>query len=685
MTSGWGGLVLWAAAGALADSRGQEASEDDAAGERGRSELAALVKRALEEQVPAQKSELVEKERVFALDLTVVEAAQLRVLATSGEEEARRAAGAIGAARTVFAELTGSNAIYPPALSAYMLGTTEAKGAFLGKHPRLGPETRERLARLENAGVPETSDWAFWEGDAEKRLDATVRLSLDWLMRAEGVTIDAHPWLHEGLGFYLTHALLGTRLTWFVQPRAGDPKRDPDNVALKSQMNDFGADWLALARGQFAPAKTFDLEELLHLEVAELDPADHLRAHALAAYLVEVQRSALGSVLTRVGAGDDPRAVLEETLGFSLGDLRTRLHAWLEQREVLVARAEGRRTDEELLEAWGALSVVQRDVALAAFRRRLTELDTQQMRCVRAVLAKTAPNVPKAGELDFFDPKVHAPSQPIARKRLSSTDGRVKRLVKDVRKQPDPRAPVLVCDYDWGSGRVVRNGDRDDRETIFQNALRGVPPDADLARALVLKALDHPDERKLQGAFSHAYTDREGNVYPLSLFEMWATGETIEMPDVDTLGIVHEVLDEWRRWSAPVDAAEHGSLYKVIGELFLTCKRSRELRQVLADLYFLPSTTLAGYEKQLLNLQALLASVDSDVARLAPLLPDGKKWESFLTELVARCQKDYKLFGLGRRRASQLRLDALALRKVLGAALDEGARFVPSEEPAGKH
>src|SRR5262245_15223519 len=680
MRSAWmGGIALWL----LAQPVAFQESDDDGAGERGRSELAAAVKSAFETQQTPKKASIRDREGVFGLELGVVEGAGMRVLATSGDEEAERVATAIGAARSLFEALTGTAALLPSGLTAFLLGTAEAKTAFLEKHPSITPEVRARLAKLEGAGVPGTADWAWWEGDAEKRLDAMVRLSFDWLCRAQKVTTEHRPWLHEGLGFYLTHALVGTRLSWFVRPRTGSASKDADNVALRSQMEDLGADWMALARGTLAK-KGYDLEELLHLEVDELDAADYLRAHALAAYLVEVHREKLGSVLARTGAGDDPRAVLEEAVGFPLPELQRRLDGWLERRDALVARAEGRRTEAELLEEWRRLGTPQRGAAMAAFERGLAALDTSQMRWLRAVLEKAPADIPKAGELPFYDPKVHAPAQPIARKRLSASDGRVKRLLKDVRADPDPRAPLLAIDYDWFGGRVVRTGKPDDPELVFQNALRGVPPRADLARALVLAALDHPAERKHQAAFAHAYTDREGNVYPVTLYEMLGTGIEIERPDVDALGIVHDVLNEWSRWVAPVPGSQHDTLYKLINELYATAKQSHELRVALAELFVVPGgPPRIGYEKLVLNLQALWASVDSDPAKLAPVLPDGKQWAGYLAELTARCQKDFKYFGQGRRRAAQLRLDAQELRKVLGAALDEGARFVPSEVPAG--
>ena len=109
-------------------------------------------------------------------------------------------------------ELSGADALLPSGLSAYLLGSSEAKTAFLEKHPALTPETRTRLGKLEGAGVPNTADWAWWEGDAEKRLDAMVRLSLDWTEQpvAPGMFRGELSWqAPAGTGATLASALRG--------------------------------------------------------------------------------------------------------------------------------------------------------------------------------------------------------------------------------------------------------------------------------------------------------------------------------------------------------------------------------------------------------------------------------------------------------------------------------------------
>jgi hypothetical protein len=670
--AGW--LVLASAARAQVD--------EVEAIEKGRLEFPPQVQKALQSQKPPKPGVVLDRELPFGLRFCVFETSGLRVLSSDAdEEEARAVATTMAAARVLFLELTGVKAYFPPSCAAYLLSSSEAKTAFLQKHPAISPENGTRLGKLEGSGIPGTGDWAWWEGDKEKRLDGMVRFTFDWLCRTQGVMLEREAWLHEGLGLFLTHAVTGTHLTWFVQPVLMTHSSNATNVALRSQMDEPGADWLALARELFAPEQKFELEELLHLTTAELEPVDYLRAHALAAYVVEMRRAALGALVTRVGGKEDPRFVLEETLGMSLGELRGRLDHWLRRRDELVAKAAGRRPEEELRAQWQGLSSAQRRVAMAAFERLALALDTTQVRNLQAILKDVQGEPPAAEDAPFFDPKVHAPGQPIARRRLGANDGRVKRAREEFGSVVPADSRGFRFDYDWARSRVVRLKPNDDPDAQFEAALRGVLPGSDLARAHLIGRLAREDERKLQQAFAHAYTDRDGNVYPLTLFEAWCSGKTIEMPDVDTLGILHDVLNE-RRWSAPVPASQHDAMYEQLGDLFRVCRRSRELVLALADAYLAPNAPpRAGYDTLALNLQALWAAVDSDPQKLAAQMPDGKGGEAFLADLVTRCRRDYKYYGQGRRRAAQWRLDGQALRVVLGNALDEGAA-APSEPPS---
>ena len=115
----------------------------------------------------------------------------------------------------------------------------------------------------------------------------------------------------------------------------------------------------------------------------------------------------------------------------------------------------------------------------------------------------------------------------------------------------------------------MRTGEFRSAQHVFELALAGYAPQADLAVALLEQALDRGEQQLALGAFGHAYTDREGRVFPgLTLYDAWSSGLEIEMPDVDNLGIVHAVTGQRGRWVAPVPASEHDELYALVGELY---------------------------------------------------------------------------------------------------------------------
>jgi hypothetical protein len=227
----------------------------------------------------------------------------------------------------------------------------------------------------------------------------------------------------------------------------------------------------------------------------------------------------------------------------------------------------------------------------------------------------------------------------------------------------------------------VRRDGAEDPEDIFQDVLRGVPFGAEEARARLLLFLDPPEDRKLQAAFENAYTDRDGNAFPLTLFELWGSGETMEMPDVDTLGIVHEVLGDWERWVAPVPPTQHPALYKVVGDLFRRAQRARQLRLALAESFLFPQPNVReSTELPLTSVHAMWALAEEDPERLRQSLPAASSVEAFLKDLGERVRRDPK-YARGRQRAARLRNDGELVRGVFGAALDEAlaAPAAPAE------
>lgn len=338
------------------------------------------------------------------------------------------------------------------------------------------------------------------------------------------------------------------------------------------------------------------------------------------------------------------------------------------------------RSDELALRAFAALSDKDRSEVVQYFAMEAQKLDTLQARIVRAVITaqdRDAGLWPAETETPYFDPKVHAKGDPIARRRLDAKSKRASELRQRVFESvPEPRLDS-AWRYDYGTRGLVRLATYGDPLRMFRNALAGLPPDVDLAQALVERALDDGAQQKELGAFAHAYTDRDGNVYPgVSLYDAWAAGMEIEMPDVDVLGVVHTVLDDWKRWVAPIPAAKHEPLYDLVGEMYHAARRHRGLRHALAASFACGSPILRdGYDESLDNLHALWFEHANDPRSLARVLPDSARWQAFLDAWAKRCRSDTKLYGGALKRHATLDTDARAVRAVLIAALEEFDAF----------
>ena len=135
----------------------------------------------------------------------------------------------------------------------------------------------------------------------------------------------------------------------------------------------------------------------------------------------------------------------------------------------------------------------------------------------------------------------HAPAQPIPRKSLAADSRRVKKKREEFFFRVPDRKLDSAWVYDYAARELRRTQELDDPDRIFRNGLAGFPPDLDLAEALVEMALDDGAEQDKARAFGHAYTDRTGNVFTgLTLYDAWASGSNMEMPDIDNLGILHD-------------------------------------------------------------------------------------------------------------------------------------------------
>jgi hypothetical protein len=336
--------------------------------------------------------------------------------------------------------------------------------------------------------------------------------------------------------------------------------------------------------------------------------------------------------------------------------------------------------EERARAAFATLSADEQIGLVEALAIECKKLDTFQAGLMRYVLALDETDFglrPDAAPATWFDPKTHAPKQPIERRELAPDDPLAVAAREQILGAIEPRRVESGWAYDWAKREVVRLPNEREPWRVFENALAGLPPHWDLVEAMVEQQLDDGSLQPTFAAFAHAYTDRLGAVYPgITLYDAWASRTELEMPDVDTLGIVHAVLDDWETWKSIVPPDRLPSLYQRLGELFMPALHFRGLRHNLARTFVCGSTELRdGYQQHLDNFHALWESVSSNPAELAATLPDEARWSDFLLEITNRVATDEMLALRGIRRRYTLDQNGEAVRAYLYWLLEQADAY----------
>jgi hypothetical protein len=344
-------------------------------------------------------------------------------------------------------------------------------------------------------------------------------------------------------------------------------------------------------------------------------------------------------------------------------------------------------SDERLREAFGFLTEAEQSDAEAYLRDALAHQGSFQQSLIDFALSlepRDLSLLPAAAPTPFYAPDMHAPRQPIERKRLADDDPRAARQRKAMLASVPKTGLAAAWRYDWAKREVERVGVDRDPARVFFNALAGFPPNADLAQALVERALDDGAVQAALAAFGHAYTDRSGNVYPgLTLYDAWSSGTEMEMPDVDVLGVIHELAGDWKTWIAPVPDTQHDELYGKVFGYFQAAKRHRGLRTALAMTYLNGGIALRdGYGGHRDRFHTWWDEHASTPAELAGLLPKPDGWAAFLEQWSARIDNDATATQRGLVRRATLDADAARVRATAVAILKEFGALERKSRPA---
>lgn len=402
-------------------------------------------------------------------------------------------------------------------------------------------------------------------------------------------------------------------------------------------------------------------------------------ASAIALSLVAGPRAGASSLVAQSGPVIQTRFGFAEPVG----------------QEDLKLEPDGAPSAQRLLAAWAGLSESDRADTTQWF---IAECDRAQdfraglERYVMGQIDGPLHDWPAAEETPRFDPKTHAPAQVIPRRFVDTSTKENSKTFKRVAGGTLKRNLTPSVVYDWASGKIVTVAPWDDPERIAMTAAAGFTPYTDLVEAWVTKALDDRSMAEHAKAFGHAYSDRNGRAFKeLTLYDAWSSGAELEMPDVECLGIIHALDDDWKTYVAPVPPRQHQKLYSKIAAHFGDYRKYRGLRDAAARSYIQSSPKLPrGYAIAMERLHGFWESVGSDPMKLALELPDSKGWEEWFNKKGAQVDGNGDLVGRRRGRIKALKdSEAWARRTFYGilreyGAFDPPAKQEPKETGSGK-
>ncbi len=407
--------------------------------------------------------------------------------------------------------------------------------------------------------------------------------------------------------------------------------------------------------------------------------------HRLSLVLVCIaSASALG--VARAGAAAIESPAQDGTTTKARSDGGTATGSAAASREETEARAHARE-DELAEKAWAVLLPAEKRDAADYFALETSKLSTFQASLIHYALGKQDRDYglwPRAKPPPAFSAKEHTPENDIPRHDLGADAPAVKEFRKVVFKRVPERRLASSWVYDYGTRELRSTGDPKDPDTIFKNGLAGFPPELDLAEALTERALDDGAEQKALAAFGHAYSDRSGGVFTgITLYDAWTSHAELEMPDVENLGIIHEVLGDWKTWHAPVAANRQDALYAKVGEIYLAAHHHRGLRNAIARCFLVGTPVVRDqYDAQIDGFHALWEENRSVPEELAHKLPAAAQWAPFLDDLYKRVQDDAKLREAAWNRRVTLDQDAGTVRTILLRVLEEfGAYARAAKDP----
>jgi len=261
-----------------------------------------------------------------------VETEDWRIVATTGLDEARKAAVLASATVPLFEACFGVTVEPRSGQIYYMMAQQSDFQLALTRHPRCKPEFRKFAFNVGSAWLPGTAILLGFHAQAATRLESAARQpTAALLLRSFGITAK-QGWAYEGIGLYLTELLAGTHTTYTIHP-TGYAQDDHAKAALWTKIQALDTDWFEVARGLVHDRKNPDLVFLMSKDTNAMDAVDLIFSYVLGAYLLEAYADKAPDLLRAIGERKMPfHDAVPKILGLEVPELQARLLAWLEER-----------------------------------------------------------------------------------------------------------------------------------------------------------------------------------------------------------------------------------------------------------------------------------------------------------------------------------------------------------------
>ena len=240
--------------------------------------------------------------------------------------DAQEVAVRLIAARALYEGALGVKTSFPERFIVHVLPNVAAGRRFLASRPEVPEAHRRAVDGLDSFWI-DNDELVLAEDQADERVDAGVRHVLAMLRsRDVGCLFGMPGWMSEGVGMYLTHALLGTRLTVFVK----ETKYADDDI--HRELADGGYDWVqAVRRLVIEKDVPPGLRTLTGTPLNSMTKDDALMAYGLAAFFLAGRPEDLRALMARIAYGHEFHESLADTCNVDVDALELRFVRWLRE------------------------------------------------------------------------------------------------------------------------------------------------------------------------------------------------------------------------------------------------------------------------------------------------------------------------------------------------------------------